>query len=105
MLPSDYADLSRMDKITHWAGVIQRHMRWMGESGKDEMLVFGPKLLADLRSADPSIDALMPAILTYVSRMWLEPPATFLSTVNSRMGTDYPVDEALAVMTFGTPAH
>lgn len=100
-LPNGYADMPRLDKATHWAGVILRHMRWMGESGKDEMNVFEPRLLSDLVSSDSAIDVLMPAILTCVARMWLEPPAAFLNAVNDRMGTNYPVDEGMAVARFG----
>lgn len=104
MLPNDYAEMTRADKITHWAGVIHRHMRWIGESGKDEMTVFDRELLEDLRSADAEIDALMPAILTYAARMWLEAPAAFVGAANAGMGTSYPVDEELAVARFGIRA-
>ncbi len=101
MLIDGYFEMDRVDKILYWARLIYRHMRWMGESGKDEMGVFDAKLIEGFRQADPDIDALMSPILTYVSRMWLENPAEFLSKANAGMGTPYAVDKEIAEAKFG----
>lgn len=101
MLPADYYQKSRDEKVGHWVGLIYRQMRWAGEDGCEERSVLDQTLLARMRSDDRDIDELMPSILTYLARMWLEPPATFVSHANERMGTNYPVDEKLAVAKFG----
>ena len=100
MLPDGYTDMTRDEKVRYWGGVIYRNMRWAGESGADEMTVFNQRLIDGLKAADPETEQLMPSILTYVARRWLESPATFLDNVNGRLGTHYPVDRTIALAKF-----
>ena len=88
------------DRVAHWAGILYRAMRTTGEDGREEMTIFEPRLLADLRRDEPDIDPMMPSILTYLARMWLTPPHVFLADANARMGTTYAVDDRVAAMKF-----
>jgi hypothetical protein len=101
MLPSGYLGMSREERIGYWVAMIYRQMRWAGEDGNDELSVFEQRLVGLLKGDEPEIDSLMPSILTYLSRMWLEAPAAFLGKVNARLGTSYEVDESIGIGQLG----
>ena len=100
-LASNYNALSYDDRVSHWTGVFYRQMRWAGEDGHEEITILDRRLLDELRRDEPDIDRMMPSILTYLARMWLTAPSTFLERVNAQMGTHYLVDEAIAAAKFG----
>jgi len=95
-LASSYEHGSAEDKALYWVGILYRSMRHAGESGCEEITIFTPALLHGMRGDDPQVDALMPFVLTYLARMWLEDPAAFVAQINSKLGTDYPVDRNIA---------
>ena len=101
MLPPDYDTWDRNEKVRHWTGNLYRYMRSAGEDGHEEISIFDAALLDRLRRADPTIDTLMPSILTYIARMWLEEPAGFVARANGSMGTLFPVDADIVKMRFG----
>src|SRR5690242_19969461 len=99
-LDPSYAHGSDEDKALHWVGVLYRSMRVAGECGDEEITIFTPALLAQMRGDDPKVDALMPFALTYLARMWLEDPTAFVARINSQLGTSYAVDTRVAEMPF-----
>ena len=62
----EYPTFSQEDKAAFWASEFRQQMRWNGESGVNEMYVFGKEEYRFCKEKDPNFDILLPMIAKHL---------------------------------------
>jgi hypothetical protein len=57
-----YPKFSFEEKVSHWAGTLDRRMRWNADSGADEYAIFSAKWYATTKEDEPDIDRIIDSI-------------------------------------------